>query len=193
MWGPEIVCAYSATSDEGIIEISTEEGVWVARARTEAYYSPSLHIAKWRMQISPARFNGKPYSGKVRAIAHELGHVYGLADVNKSDQIMYHTYSTTISVTNNDKQGMCVMTHAHTHNGSYPGTYEQLSGYSHIKWCTTCKAYSQLTCTYSDYHSGTTHYLVLNCACGKNRTDSWLCNGNPCVIPLSVPPSLEKK
>lgn len=136
-------------------------------------------------------FDGNASAGKYRTIAHAIGHVYGLGHVEYSSQIMYPVYSASKSVTSYDKAGMNVMTHAHTHSGSYPTTLEECSVYAHKARCTTCRAYRLVNCSHTDYHSGSTHYLIVDCACGNEYTQSWACSGNPCIVLFYIRPSDE--
>ena len=121
---------------------------------------------------------------KSKTIAHEIGHVYGLHHVNQPNQIMYSSASESKYVTSYDTAGMDVMTHSHMHTGTYSTTLEQHSAYTHKSRCDTCHAYHFANCSYTDYHSGMRHYLVVNCSCGNQHTESWSCSGNPCMLPF---------
>lgn len=79
----------------------------------------------------------------------------------------------------------------HTHSGSYSTTVEKGSTYGHKVRCDTCKAYRTVTCSYTEYHSGSKHYLVIDCSFGNKRTQSWACSGNPCIMPFSILPPHE--
>lgn len=183
LWGSYISCTESSSSPIGTITVSAMDSD--ANATLAPSYSPStMHISSWTLTIYSNNFDGNTDAGKYRTIAHEIGHAYGLGHVNYSSQIMYHTYSESKNVTSYDKAGMNVMTHAHTHTGSYSTTLEQYSTYSHKVRCSTCKAYSLDNCSSTNYHSGSTHYFVFNCSCGNHNTQSWACSGNPCIMPF---------
>ena len=183
MWGTYISCTEGNSSSKGTITVSALDNGANA-ATLPSYNASNHHITNWTITIYSTNFNGNTTNGKNRTIAHEIGHVYGLGHVSFSSQIMYHTYSETKNVTSYDKAGMNVMTHTHTHTGSYSITLEQYSTFTHKVRCNTCKAYYLSNCSYTDYHSGTKHYLVINCSCGNHTTQSWTCNGNPCILPF---------
>ena len=185
MWGSYISCTESIWSPMGTITVSAmDSGANADLAPT--YYAETKHMKSWTLTIYSEVFKENDDDGQYRTIAHEIGHAYGLGHVNYSNQIMYHTYSESKNVTSYDRAGMNVMTHTHTHNGSYPTTIEEYSAYRHKVRCNTCKAYRLATCSYTDYHSGSTHYFVFNCSCGNNSTMSWPCSGNPCIMPFSI-------
>lgn len=185
MWGAHISCTESSSSPMGTITVSAMDSG--ANASMQPTNNTSTkHITKWTMTIYSQNFDGNATEGKYRTIAHEIGHAYGLGHVGNSSQIMYGTYSTSKNVTSYDKAGMNVMTHAHTHNSTYSTTLEEYSIYKHKVRCSTCRAYRLANCTYEEYHSGSKHYLVVDCACGNENTQSWACSGNPCVMPFSI-------
>lgn len=187
LWGSRISCTESSSS-MGTITVSALDSN--ANATLTPSYSPATkHMLSWTLTIYSKNFDGNTDAGKKNTIAHEIGHAYGLGHVDYSNQIMYHTYSETKGITSYDVAGMQVMTHAHTHKGSYSKAFEQYSAYKHKVRCTTCKAYSIDTCTYSDYHSGAKHYLEVNCTCGNKRSESWNCSGSPCIMPFSSVPT----
>ena len=157
-----------------------------------SYDSNTKHIDSWTITIYKNSFDGNADAGKYRTIAHEIGHVYGLSHFNNPNQIMYESYSVTKNVTNNDKRGMNVMTHTHTHSGTYSTTLEQYSSYSHKVRCSICLSYHLATCTSTNYHHGRRHYLDVNCACGNTTSTSWVCSGNPCTFPFVSPNPLEE-
>ncbi len=190
LWGSYISCAETSSSPMGTITVSAMDSGATADT-LPSYYTSNNHIASWVITIYSTNFDGNSDVGKCRTIAHELGHAYGLGHVSYSSQIMYHTYTETINVTSYDRAGMNVMTHTHTHSGTYSKILEQYSTYTHKVRCNTCKAYYLSNCSYTDYHSGTKHYLVINCSCGNHTTQSWQCSGNPCVLPFSYTPPHE--
>lgn len=190
LWGTYISCSESSSSPMGTITVSAMDNDANADL-LPTYYSSSKHIASWTLTIYSENFDDNEDAGKYRTIAHEIGHAYGLGHVNNNSQIMYHTYSATKNVSSYDRAGMKVMTHAHTHSGSYSTTLEEYSTYKHKVRCSTCRAYYLGTCSYTDYHSGSRHYMVIDCSCGNEQTISWACSGNPCTMPFSILPTYE--
>jgi len=182
LWGTNISCTENNSSTIGLFKVSSDN--IGATASTElTYYTSTNHVATWAITIYSNSFDSNTTEEKNNTIAHEIGHVYGLAHVNNSSQIMYYACFPK-SVTSYDLDGMNVMTHVHTHSGSYPISYEQYTNTSHKVRCNTCRAYAACTCNYTSYHSGQQHYFLFNCICGNNQILSWPCSGNPCVQPF---------
>ena len=82
-------------------------------------------ITNWTLTINTYWFEKKnsdgsdfyDYEDKVKTIAHEIGHVFGLADLkdtNNYSQIMYYRKNPSKSITANDIQGMEVVTESFT-------------------------------------------------------------------------------
>lgn len=184
MWGSLISCSEVSSNAKGLITETTD---WLeATAKTTVTYNSSKHITGWTITIYPLFNFNSTEAGQNRTLAHEIGHVYGLGHVTNSSQIMYGEYSATRSVTASDQRGMRVMTHEHTHTGSYNSATAQYSSTSHKTRCTTCRAYSILTCTFtSNWHSGTSHYYQFNCACGNTSLVTFPCTGGSCIQPFS--------
>lgn len=185
MWGSNISCTNSSSTTVGAIKASALSSTATAETG-RSYNSSTMHTTTWSITIYSTNFDKNNPATQQRTIAHEIGHVYGLMHVPSSSQIMYDTASSTKSVTSDDKAGMDVMTHAHTHTTTHSGTVETHSTSQHKVRCSTCKAYRLVSCTYSMYHSGTKHYLDYNCACGNKSSSSWNCSGNPCILPFSI-------
>ena len=183
LWGSCISCSENEYSTIGMIT-SSDDYVF-KNAETVPVYVPSTrHVVSWTITIYSLNFDINTEDIKIRTIAHEIGHVYGLDHVNYNNQIMYGSSSSSKNVTSYDIAGMDVMTHSHMHTGPYSTTLEQHSAYTHKARCTTCHAYHFANCSYTDYHSGMKHYLLVDCSCGNQHTESWACTGNPCVLPF---------
>lgn len=185
LWGSAINCTQRSSSAAGVITASALDNNAHARTGTTPDNS-TMHITSWTITIYSQSFDSNSSQLKTRTIAHEIGHVYGLDHVNYSSQIMFVGGSETKSVTSYDIAGMNVMTHSHSHNGTYSTSKEQYTMYSHKVRCNTCKAYYTSLCSHTTYHAGTEHYYSANCSCGNTSLDSWNCSGPPCIMPFSL-------
>lgn len=113
-----------------------------AYAYVESPYDSNYHINRWTMTIVHHSIASLSSSGKSKIIAHEIGHIAGLGHVENASSIMNYNYSSSMGVRTQDRRGMEVCTHQHTHSGSYSKTYEPYSASGHKTRCTYCKAYS---------------------------------------------------
>ena len=180
MWGSYISCDESSTSSAGIVSLVTNLSNFTARVRIVASETDENHVGEWEMEVNAINFQNCSTAGQKRTIAHEIGHVYGLDHVSNENQIMYHTYSEDKNVTANDRNGMKVMTHVHTHsNVNYDRV--MLENNYHEKRCPTCKLYVTARCTFTERHSGRYHYYEFNCECGRLIIERYACTGSPCV------------
>ncbi len=193
MWGSNISFTESSSNPIGTITVASSHPRAVAVTIVPPNLSGNFHVNYWTLVIYKNKFDNKPTVGKNRAIAHEIGHVYGLGHVDNSSQIMYHTYSTTTNVTAGDLRGLKLMTHEHTHNGTNQLKYIPTSDFVHDVRCAVCYAIfsKSVICSHTDMHSGNRHYYTTECVCGNNKTLSWACKGNPCILPFSYKPPVE--
>lgn len=192
LWGNNISVTYSSNG-LGTITANFENETGNNATTKNVYAGADKHVGRWTIQINVLDFNSEDNTDeiRVRTIAHELGHVYGLDHVTNPQQLMYHTGSPTKNITNKDIAGIRVMTHEHTHDLGFNYSLEQEGSYTHLKRCTECYAYERENCSHTSYHSANKHYFIFNCNCGNNETLSWDCSGNPCIMPFSVTPEYE--
>ena len=96
------------------------------------------HETGWILIINRAKFD--PISGdtnKEKVIAHEIGHIYGLAHVDNIGQIMYEYYWPPWSITSKDEWGMKICTDQHTEH-EFTEFYHGESGFC-IRICEDCR------------------------------------------------------
>ena len=179
LWGSTITCTYNPSSTTGLIDTISGNQSYTALATISSNLT-TRHITSWKITIASATFDPNTTAGKIRTIAHEIGHVYGLGHVSHTTQIMYGTYSASKNVTVYDRNGMNVMTHTDTHPTR---TLEQGVNFHHYTRCNTCKAALINLCSHEDYHIGTRHHFKANCSCGNTYQTSWSCSGNPHSFP----------
>ena len=182
LWGNYISCVESANG-EGLITLSLGEGTQlIAEVTPIPTYNSDNHVVQWTITLYHGKFQSACEAGLgAIVIAHELGHVFGLAHVEGEHRLMYPDLKSTQSVTADDKSGMVVMTHAHVHNNSTTYTIEQHSVAQHKKRCGVCRAFYLVNCTYSShYHSGNYHYFQMNCSCGNNGVKQISCSPLNC-------------
>lgn len=213
-----INCSYSASSTEGTIEIV--QGLEYNGLSGADSLDSSGHVLTWTIQLSKSYLDDatKANTVKMKTIAHELGHVYGLGHVDNKYQIMYGVEFAFKEVKPADRVGMQVVSHIHSHTSDYSKTYEAINSTQHKAICSTCLMYkiencskffvnknstqhevkcsycslSTLeNCSYTSIHSGNTHYAYFNCMCGNTEIMSWPCSGNPCIEPYSIQPEYE--
>ncbi|MBP3856090.1 MAG: matrixin family metalloprotease [Ruminiclostridium sp.] len=149
LWGSYISLSYSSSSTQGYIyteSLPDSDAIATSLDR----HSTNGHFYEWKIRINTDNFDGLSAANKNRAMAHEIGHTYGLGHTSSSSSIMYPTIgpSTNTYVTSNDKLGMETMTHVHTHGSGNDYDYSIIySGaeiqYKHKKTCTVCGAYTK--------------------------------------------------
>ena len=160
LWGTNISMTCISDVDSAGLEIKVSNKITDATASTlvNSVDSETGHRTKCTITIYP-NFNltSHTYDGKIRTIAHELGHVYGLGHVTFTSSIMYGAYSTTTNVISQDIWGMKVVTHAHIHGTLFMGTYEVVNASYHDITCSSC--YGKIRRVHSPNGFGV-------CACG---------------------------
>ncbi|MBO7666672.1 MAG: matrixin family metalloprotease, partial [Clostridia bacterium] len=143
LWGTNISMTCISDVDSAGLEIKVSNKITDATASTlvNSVDSETGHRTKCTITIYPNfDLTSHTYDGKIRTIAHELGHVYGLGHVTFTSSIMYGVYSTTKDVTSQDIWGMKVVTHIHSHGVLVLGTtYEFIDATYHYITCNSCK------------------------------------------------------
>ena len=179
LWGTTLSCTESE-SGIGLITSNIMYG-GDATAATLSEYDSSRHVTSWSITIYPSNFEELPSASKIRTIAHEIGHVFGLHHVDNSRQLMYGYASTTKDVTWFERWGIYTLTHTHVHNDETTYAIEQHSVTQHRRRCETCYAFYLVDCTYtSQYHSGNYHYFQMACSCGNSGRKQILCSTLTC-------------
>lgn len=142
LWGNNISMTYDSSSTQGTIQESLEASTATASTSHDKLASYG-HVSAFTITIYKYAFNNSSHTaeGKKRTIAHEIGHVYGLAHVANASDIMYPSYSKSIKPTMASIWGMKVVTHTHIHSSSTSGTVVKRTSESHVILCSSCKAH----------------------------------------------------
>lgn len=188
MWGSNISCTEVSSNAVGTFTCSmlytgATASTTTAIASTESSYNSSMHITSWRITIYEIPFNlpSTTTESKIRTMAHEIGHAFGLGHVSDSSQIMYGESTGTKNITAADVRGMKVMTHVHTHTGDYNRVFAPLIE-THKERCTTCRAVRIDNCSVArQWHEGSLHYYKYDCICGNQRQISKTCTSDQCM------------
>ncbi len=165
MWGSHINMNYVSQYSEGMFYAQLD----TSRAPNAATIADTLvlecnsegHRIGYLITIYPSVFDTLTDSKKVKTIAHEIGHAYGLGHAPSSSSIMYGYVADSMSITSQDVWGMKIVTHQHTHSASTTGTYKKLNPTYHYVTCDSCYGiYKQEhsfssagTCTKCGFHS----------------------------------------
>ena len=104
LWGNYISCVESANG-EGLITLSLGEGTRkIAEATPIPTYNSDNHVVKWTITIYHGKFQSACEDGLgPLVIAHELGHVFGLAHVEGQHRLMYENLTGIQTITADDK------------------------------------------------------------------------------------------
>lgn len=183
LWGSSVSLTENSSSAGSNLRIYTcnnsRNGFTAAsRVLPESGSGSNIHVTAAEILVNLYQFN-KPASGlsnaqlearKISTIAHEIGHIYGLADLYSSGSkgnIMYGYASHTKTVTAMDKKGMSVVTHAHTTHSFSSWSFENTT--YHKRTCSVCDGISRqhhisltgdLTCRAYDYNGPITTSLL---------------------------------
>ena len=135
----------------------------------------------WEIIINIPNFDAedRTYKHKIRTIAHEIGHIYGLADLFEGYelQIMYKYSSASKDVTGKDEIGMEICTDIHTEHDFSNILYED-SNYCVVA-CSHCGGYipvpHQFTSTLVPVGTQSTcRKTVKTCSlCGYSYVSAW--------------------
>ena len=140
--GGYISMSETTSSEYGIITTENNESSnAVATTGGLTYTSSTGHYNdSFLITINKAKYDDKSANLKALALAHEIGHVYGLSHFDDSTKLMNPSLVSAMTVSSSDKYGMTVCTHSHTHSSAF--SYNSYSNLRHKKRCTTCKAYT---------------------------------------------------
>lgn len=115
--------------------------------------STTKEVTHWCIELYTAGMNNC-INDQMRAngVAHEIGHVYGLAHCATYSggyySIMKEGLTSSMAVLSTDKRGMLLVTHVHTHPNASWFTYSYNANNTHIKRCIQCQGYYIESCQY---------------------------------------------
>lgn len=144
LWGTKISMSETATTGYGVITIQDNESSnAVATTSGLSYNTTTGHTTNaFTITINKPNYDNKTSSLKQKALAHEIGHVYGLDHFSDTSKIMNSSLVSTMTISTSDSAGMNLCTHAHTHGTTTTYTYENYSNLRHKQRCSTCGIYT---------------------------------------------------
>lgn len=155
LWGSSVSLTENSSSAGSNLRIYTcnnSKYGFTAASRVLPESGSNIHVTAAEILVNLYQFN-KSASGlsnaqlearKSRTIAHEIGHIYGLADLYSSgskENIMYGYASHTKTVTAMDKKGMSVVTNVHATHSFSSWSFENTT--YHKRTCSVCDGISR--------------------------------------------------
>lgn len=143
LWGTNISLSKTTSTGYGVITTENNDSSTAVATTSGLTYSTSIghYNSAFTITINTAKYDKKTATLKKYALAHEIGHVYGLSHFSDTSKIMNPSLSTSMTISTTDLAGLKTCTHAHTHTKSTTYTYESYSNLRHKSRCKTCKAY----------------------------------------------------
>lgn len=143
MWGNRINMTETSLTGYGVFSVQNDSSSTAVATTSGLKYNDSIghYYDSFTITINSARYDNKDSSLRTKALAHEIGHLYGLTHFSDTSKIMNPSLASTMSITTTDANGLNTCTHSHTHSDSTSYTYERYSNLRHKSRCSTCKAY----------------------------------------------------
>ena len=145
------------------------------------------HVTSAEIHFSTTKWPTTDSSAQI--VAHEFGHVVGLAHAGTSDQIMYGTPSGGQLVKAADVKGMKALTHGCA-TGGHDLSYSNMGTFSHKETCSVCGANGVVDHTHTSFvqFSVTQHSAkCTKCAHTSYLNHSWG-SDNKCIQCKRVKP-----